>query len=481
MHRLIASLLAVVHSVAALRCGQALTKECLGATDIRYNKDASNAAKDQAAVWVKMDGFFRGVGRLRVNGADPSAGIPADPADGNPVSVRVVDYLNATIEGSRQYYHTYLMNTVIRPAVQERFAYFTTSHEKDGSLLALPDFFAGNRNLTNRTASDSSLFATVNTSFLTRSYAVNDNSIYISTPATNEFDGLNSATRVCLDDQCNLLHEAVDGFYWNNGTMLRNMASEIFYTRINSAQEWRAMLLQEYDAFNFTESERIVPVDDPCELNMCPKEEEWCLYDPNCSPSPYQEPEGSLKPSVIAAIDVVTALLVFGVLWALHRWLVRRQARKTRSLFATRIAETIKLETSSEALSPEDLVEEFKRIDGGAKDGKLSKDELWEFISSGKAGAISQNDFNALFSAIDLDKSGYVDFLEFCAFMGKCEEEINLARKRSLRSSENRLQAAEDNIARRLSVLTSSASLMKTLEEGDEGDVDIMPGVAEER
>jgi hypothetical protein len=47
-YRLLASIF-FLPSAFALQCGQPLTTPCLGATDIRYNAEASNDAIDQAA------------------------------------------------------------------------------------------------------------------------------------------------------------------------------------------------------------------------------------------------------------------------------------------------------------------------------------------------------------------------------------------------------------------------------------------------
>lgn len=88
MKSLLGSLLAL-HYVAALKCGRPLTTKCLGDTDIRYNKHASNSAKDQSVVWTKMEGWFRGVGSIRI-GVEQSDG--AVPTDGEAQSFRVVDF-----------------------------------------------------------------------------------------------------------------------------------------------------------------------------------------------------------------------------------------------------------------------------------------------------------------------------------------------------------------------------------------------------
>jgi hypothetical protein len=48
--------------------------------------------------------------------------------------------------------------------------------------------------------------------------------------------------------------------------------------------------------------------------------------------------------------------------------------------------------------------------------------ELKAWIDEGKLGNISDKDFNALWSALDIDGSGTVDFVEFCTFLSGCGE-----------------------------------------------------------
>jgi Ca2+-binding EF-hand superfamily protein len=79
-------------------------------------------------------------------------------------------------------------------------------------------------------------------------------------------------------------------------------------------------------------------------------------------------------------------------------------------------------------LNPTDLLAEFERIDtglkGGTSDGFISREELGEFVSSGKAGEMSERDFNLLFDSMDIKGRGKVNFVEFCAFMSSCGKEI---------------------------------------------------------
>jgi hypothetical protein len=121
-------------------------------------------------------------------------------------------------------------------------------------------------------------------------------------------------------------------------------------------------------------------------------------------------------------------------------------------------------------LTPEALAEEFERIDtglhdgdGAGADGYISREELWDFLSSGKAGEMNQKDFNALFEALDTDGNGKVDFLEFCSFLSMCGEEFQVARedhfaadtKKARRGSTTNNSQQFQKIAKRISLASS--------------------------
>ena len=44
---------------------------------------------------------------------------------------------------------------------------------------------------------------------------------------------------------------------------------------------------------------------------------------------------------------------------------------------------------------------------------------------------LSEKDFDLLFEALDTDNDGKVSFMEFCAFLGHCEEEYEIAKNRT--------------------------------------------------
>jgi hypothetical protein len=118
-------------------------------------------------------------------------------------------------------------------------------------------------------------------------------------------------------------------------------------------------------------------------------------------------------------------------LW--YRYRLDQQASRYKKQFARRVVGTMSVRASISQLPPESLANEFKRIakgtkEGGAKAGHITKKELWDFLSNGKAGDISESDVDALFAAMDLSSSGTVNFVEFCTFMGQCHGEFRSAR-----------------------------------------------------
>jgi Ca2+-binding EF-hand superfamily protein len=160
----------------------------------------------------------------------------------------------------------------------------------------------------------------------------------------------------------------------------------------------------------------------------CPTDEDWCLaMDPSCNESVYQEPAASLNGFGIA----LTTILVLGFVsfggYILKRYLVASQQKRYKLHFAKVIVDRIGHIGHLSQLDPKEMEEEFKRIDGGLKgnDGMIQKDELWAWIQSGKAGTMTKQDFDALFTSMDVDGDGEVSFIEFCGFMARCGSEYD--------------------------------------------------------
>eukprot|EP01083_Nonionella_stella_P030925 84750_1 len=162
-----------------------------------------------------------------------------------------------------------------------------------------------------------------------------------------------------------------------------------------------------------------------------PTEEQWCgglVNDVSCTPSPYQEPDAQMKGGFIA-LFVILAAIVFGAgAFLLHRNSANKQKKRYKEHFVRGIARNITIADCAGLVEPEQLKREFDLIDkdGG---GTISKDELKEFLASGKVGDISDKDVEAMWAAIDIDNSGEVDFVEFIAFLGSCGTEFDQVNK----------------------------------------------------
>ena len=136
--------------------------------------------------------------------------------------------------------------------------------------------------------------------------------------------------------------------------------------------------------------------------------------------------------------------------------------------FAQQVARRVALRASVSQLNPMDLLAESERIDtgvkGGTSEGSISREELWEFVSSVKAGEMSERNFNLLFDSMDIKGRGNVNFVELCAFMSSCGKEIQeLAKEEKAGGNrDEKLNAASRRISKRkLEVEQEDESLYK--------------------
>lgn len=139
-----------------------------------------------------------------------------------------------------------------------------------------------------------------------------------------------------------------------------------------------------------------------------------------------QEPEAYILAGPVVGIVVAVMLVVFLGFFALHRRQMKQKEAIMRTQFANRIAQGITVTGGSRSLSLDELAAEFHKLDQD-KGGTLEKEELWAFLESGNVGSMSRTDFDLLFSAIDIDRSGSVDFNEFVAFFAKCDKQRSKA------------------------------------------------------
>ena len=254
---------------------------------------------------------------------------------------------------------------------------------------------------------------------LTVSCSTVDNNSAFSTYLNANGD-VGSESWYALDSNANTARILSDQFKKIKDSLVLSRTYSAFEKRVTE-EEWIKQANDVLSSYNLTEDEQIdLPMETACFEEPCPSEAEiWCSQDPECSVSPYQEPSASMLPGPIAGFVLGGIAILLTCFYFIHRYLQKRQAKRYKTVFAKRIAETIQVNKSIRSMGPEELAEEFKRVDLQTHDGLITKDDLWEFISSGKAGEISKGDFNALFAAIDADGDGQVDFLAFCSFMGQ--------------------------------------------------------------
>uniref|UniRef100_A0A7S2EWM9 EF-hand domain-containing protein n=1 Tax=Trieres chinensis TaxID=1514140 RepID=A0A7S2EWM9_TRICV len=446
----------VRNGAQAISCGNPFTTPCLGDTDIRYDKSASNALKDQAEIWKNIEGLWKF--EFKTYGPDEMPFPPQPIANRERVAYSAFPafgFQNITFIGSRFYRHRYVFfppapaefcaqplqegesNVAYGVCGQNGYAwgldvYGTSTYEKDGSLK----HFGGKEN---------------------RIVPVDSESYFLN---NREGDLLVQDSFVCLGGGCDKGVSTMEVYY---GAQLVSF-DRFTYTRVDDEDEWLRLIDEAHVKYNITaENQLDVPMKG-CVTSNCPLPEDFCQEgDPECSMSPYQEPSASVKGGVIAGFTVLgVALLCIGA-YLVHRREMELQSMRIRDRFATRICQNMSLKQSIRQLPPDALAEEFKRIDGeGTLDGKISRQELWDFISSGKAGEMSESDFNALFVAMDADGNGEVDFLEFCSFMGHCDKEFREARKHHGSRADVAIMASK----------RCSASVVKipqeVLEEGEE-------------
>ena len=184
--------------------------------------------------------------------------------------------------------------------------------------------------------------------------------------------------------------------------------------------------------------------------------------DPECSESPYQEPPATMEPGYIALFTLLGVFFFGGISYCFYRRQMQKQKKRYKRMFARRVAQRTGMAGSVSQLPPEKLLAEFQRIDAGLRkssshaDGFISRDELWEFLSDGKAGEISESDFDALFDVMDPKNRGKVNFVEFAAFMSTCSEEFKDVK---IKGSELRSGSALRSSVQRLSALKGDAGL----------------------
>jgi len=461
-------------------CNSALTKPCLSESDIRYDANYPKDIVEQDIHWQKLSGFFR----LNVTSFDAVDGgrsksspyIPGVPATyGGPFDQgSQIAFYNHTIDGSRLIFNRYYFTAPasqsfcqipfqglnappglecgVNGNVQFAGAYAALNHENDGTLSIARStglYSLGTPSLDPSVGSETKLVG--NDTF---------ESIFFS-------DGFSSTTSIVFLDDDSATLSAV-----HTSITRKQILRALTGTMVRLTEDEFLAGIQEIN------TEYNVPVDRQMQSPMMsnevpslkdtfPTEEEWCgglIEDASCTPTPYLEPDAQMKDGFIALFVILGCLVLIAVGFLLHRNARAKQKKRYKAHFVRGIAKNITIAPSAGMISAEELKKEFDFIDKD-KGGTISRDELNKFVESGKIGIMEKKDFDAMFSALDIDNSGEIDFVEFAAFLSSCGSEFDkVNQEQKAMTADEKLMSA----SRRLSTMESDA--VAALQVGLDGE-----------
>jgi len=425
--------------ISALKCGQWNTHPCLGDTDKRYDPDYTNDITEQNELWGRMNGFYR-VTQTSSQKTTRFNPIDLSETDGFPYDDNeAITYVNITTNGSRRYEHRFLFYPPIDQAWCDEnpnefptqlnalsglcgingYATFAenfkvSSHEKDGSLSSLGGSLGFAADDTFEPSAGSA-------------YPTGERSLTFTSKSDREDNGqvITLKSWIFLDEDFQVARAVNQQYNLNSYDLFTSV--NLLYIKI-SEDEFEDGIKNTLEDINTVEIMPF-PMTRACLGSECPTEDDWCTKDPNCSPSVYAEPKARVKADVVAGIVVAASIVLIAMIVAFFIIRSKQKEKRLKYMFATRIAEDVKIEGSLDMILTADALKtEFERIDASIdKDGSISREELWTFMTSGKIGTMSESDFDVLFRAIDLDKSGNIDFLEFCNFISICGTEMQHA------------------------------------------------------
>ena len=151
-----------------------------------------------------------------------------------------------------------------------------------------------------------------------------------------------------------------------------------------------------------------------------PTEEKWCESDPACGESPYQEPVTPLKTGPIVGFVIHGLVILFAAFYAFDSTMMVLKEKRIKRDFNSRMRQSIDFKSFS-GNNAKQFEEVFNGMD---KDGNgyIEKSELREYMNK-RETVMPESDFSTLWKSLDADNSGKIDYLEFCAFMAKGNED----------------------------------------------------------
>jgi len=434
-----------------VNCGSLFTKACLGLTDPRYDPAVSNHLITQDDIWKEFTGYW---GPEERRYADVG-GSPRLPGFYNPESKggwpyrsdKMTVFRSIAIEGTRYQAKSFyfyepgsaefceqtppegMRNTVTEGEVcgvngnfQLIEDFGTSSYEKDGTIDLIwknqgpdSDEISGPPRASTSTLSPADEYGV---------FAYTDMGFF-NVAETFTFSG--EQREFLLATATATKHQPTDENFERivSSSLSPRMEEGEFFTVLRKAfEDHNVKVVPDWlmSAGDGNESQMPDCVAKP--WGRCPSANEWCTMgnDPDCSTSPYKEPPSSLNGGGIAALIVALLVVTSLVFYFLNRHLSRKQKHRYRTRFVEQIVGNVNHRGSIGQLKPDDLAAEFRRINTSSN-GKISEKELWNFISSGKAGDMDKKDFDALFLSMDVDGTGAVNFMEFCSFMTVCKKD----------------------------------------------------------
>jgi len=451
-------------------CGLPITNDCIAGSHPGFNQSIPNDIIAQDQRWKGMEGFFKA--KVFFNAKDP---VPynSDSGEGFPFSQgSATAFYNHTFSGSRMVMiHYYFFDPAPEAFCEEEFdsplqnhmeggicgenghvvvagMYYTSRHWKDGAMVSFRAYGGYSDKGEREFSPYNGKFSIIDDYLMVQS-----GNAKVSSPGE-----IFSGTSFTWEDEDKAIISMPNAFSYD-----KSMSNYAFgeMERITEA-DFNEQVDKANDDFGVLEAEKIETPLREGNLFLSesyPSEAEWCgglVDDPSCTTTPFQEPPGRVNPGAIAGF-IIAGLVVFGLLGYLLHWhRMKKQARRFKIKFIQHIATNIKLAPSSGALNPNQLKAEFDRIDKD-KGGFIEKEELRAFVNEGKLGEMSESDFDAMWTAIDVNNSGEVDFIEFCTFLSGCgaeiEEVYNEQRKMSRAA---RSKSVSNRLATRVSIVVKN-------------------------
>ena len=442
--------------VSAIRCGTAISKDCLGDDDVRYDDSVGYDLADHAPVFRAVPGFYKSVNTFYTPDGHQA---PALPSGGEFFQNPYIEFINVTVDGTRYYQHNYGIFQNInasRPGGALLFdSYYVATFEKAGTARGLSDALptALRQDGSGQAPSDLQAQTLV---------PLNNRAWYAS---FGDEDSFSQETWLCWDDDCQTFSSTLETFDTTLDTDATH--SPVIFLRysgnkLESAEEWLSEISKA--AMDANVPDDALPADVAavqCATGSCPTEEQWEKVDPNFQESPYEEPDGALKPGFIAGITVAAVVICGAIVWIMHRSGLARQEQRIRTAVARAVASTMGPRRRAESLTPMDLEKHFDSLDRDG-DGYVTKSEVKDFLETSSVAELDDKDFQVLFATLDLNHDDKIDFTEFCAFFAIIRNEYNQAilQKSVLQARPSYIPASKSSFAK--------SSSMKPQEEENE-------------